>query len=65
MFSFGMQSYYELSNEGVTQLITNGKHLYVLTDCPDKVYEIMECWNMDTVCRLIFCELHEAGQLPF
>ena len=58
VFSFAMQPYYGTSNEEVTQAIRRHKILERPSDCPRRIYEIMEqCWNLDPKARPSFKEL--------
>jgi hypothetical protein len=59
VFSFGLQPYYGISNEQVTEHIRHGKTLNRPDNCPAEIYKTMkECWNMDPYERPSFAELH-------
>lgn len=60
VFSFAMQPYYGTSNEEVTEAIRRHKLLVQPTDCPKKMYEIMQmCWTMQPKLRPSFEELYD------
>ena len=61
VFSFAMQPYYGTSNEEVTEFIRRHKVLTKPSDCPNKLYSIMEmCWDMQPKLRPTFEELHNV-----
>lgn len=58
VFSFAMQPYYGTSNEEVTECIRRHKLLAKPSDCPSRIYNIMEmCWTMQPKLRPSFNEL--------
>ena len=61
VFSFAMQPYYGTSNEEVTEAIRRHKLLAQPSDCPDRLYDIMQmCWIMQPKLRPSFGELYNT-----
>lgn len=58
VYSFALQPHYGICNEGVFEVIQNGKTLNCPEDCPMKIYQIMKhCWTMDPNGRPTLLEI--------